>query len=203
MSKLSKLAAILVAGGVAMPLAAQPVAEVGAVYQGSWGFHGETISLDADAAALNGIADSGFGIGASYAGRKGMFNFSVGGSIFFIDDEDEFSQDVENIVTGDQRTQDSSIDAGSLYIDGGLVHSFSDRFEAGVNVGYRYFDIDRTITSCTDCYSEDISIESDSYIKPFARFLFTDRVLGSLAYYSYNGDKGVESTLQFSAEVRM
>ncbi|WP_237057097.1 hypothetical protein [Microbulbifer sediminum] len=198
-----KLIPALLCLGCAGPLAAQPAADAPAAYQGSWGFHGETISIDADAALLNGIADSGFGIGASYAGRKGLFNFSVGGTIFFIDDKDEFSQDVENIVTGDQRTQDSSIDAGSLYIDGGLVHSFSDRFEAGVNVGYRYFDIDRTITSCTDCYSEDISIESDSYIKPFARFLFTDRVLGSLAYYSYNGDKGVESTLQFSAEVRM
>lgn len=162
---------------------------------------GEFLSLNADVAAANGIADDGLGLGFSYSGEKGLFNFTTGASFFFIDDEAEFSQRVENDWTGDQSTEDSSIDAGSLYIDAGVQYPFSGRLALGLNGGYRYFSIDRSITNCRDCYSEDIAVESDTYIKPFARFGFNERWSGTLAYFAYTGDKGAENSLQFEVNV--
>lgn len=172
------------------------------LYKSRWGVNAELINFDPDIAAASGISDSGFGIGVGYAGEKGLFNFNIGASFFIIDDEDEFSQRVENDWTGDESTEDSSIDAGSIYIDGGiqLPLSESGNFVLGLNAGYRYFDIDRGITYCSDCYSENVDIESTTYLKPFARFGFSDAISGTLAYYSYNGDKGADNSLQFSVD---
>ena len=181
---------------------AQEIPSDSGVYRGAWGISGEVINFNADMAALNGISDTGYGLGASYRGEKGLFNFALGLSFFFIDDKDEFSQRVENDWTGDESTEDSSIDAGSLYVDGGVQYPINDSgsFVVGLNAGYRYFDIDRGITNCRDCFSEDITIESDTYLKPFTRFAFSDRVFGSLAYFSYTGDKGAENSMQFEVQ---
>lgn len=183
-------------GGLSCAAAAQPVGSVGAAYESAWGISGEFLSIDADMAAANGIADSGFGLGVSYSGEKGLFNFTAGASFFFIDDEDEFSQRVED-WSGDESTEESSIDAGSLYIDAGVLYPVSEAFSLGLNGGYRYFDIDRGITNCRDCYSESVGVESDTYVKPFARFGFNDSWSGTLAYFAYSGDKGAENSLQF------
>jgi len=198
-----KLMLGLVLGGISSAAAAQEVGSESAEYRGSWGASGEVINFNADIAAANGISDSGFGLGVSYSGEKGLFNFNLGASFFFIDDEEEFSQRVED-WTGDESTEDSSIDAGSLYIDGGILYpvNTSGSFALGLNAGYRYFDIDRGITNCRNCYSEDISIESDAYLKPFARFAFNESISGSLAYFSYTGDKGAENSMQFEVKVR-
>ncbi|GAA5524225.1 hypothetical protein Maes01_00779 [Microbulbifer aestuariivivens] len=193
---------ILPAALLATPLAAQTIFDTGSVYQSSWGVQGESITINSDTAQFNGIGDSGFGIGGSYNGQQGLLNFSVGVTLFFIDDEAQFSQGVQNNLTGDQSTEKSSIDAGSLYVDGGIVYPFSERLQAGVNLGWRYFDVERGISNCSDCYSESVGIDSDTYIKPFARFSFNERYSGSLAYYSYTGDRGMENSVQFSFEFR-
>lgn len=181
---------------------AQQVMDMGPVYRGSWSVSGEVINFDPVVAAYNGISDNGFGLGVGYAGEKGLFNFSVGATFFLIDDEDEFTQQVESDWGGDESTEKSSIDAGSLYIDAGFQYPLSDSFVVGLNGGYRYFDIDRGITNCRDCYSEDVGIDSDTYLKPFARLDFNARLSGALAYYSYSGDKGAEDSLQFGMNFR-
>lgn len=188
--------------GIAASTAAAQGEAASSPYKSRWGASAELINFDPDIAAANGISDSGFGIGVGYAGEKGLFNFSVGASFFFIDDEDEFSQRVENDWTGDESTEDSSIDAGSLYVDGGIQFPLSEsgNFVLGLNAGYRYFNIDRGITYCRDCYNENVDIESTTYLKPFARFGFSDAISGTLAYYSYNGDKGADNSLQFSVD---
>lgn len=197
MYKYKNLLVGLVLGGVSSAAVAQEMGSESAEYRGSWGVSGEVVNIDAGIAAANGVADSGFGLGVSYSGEKGLFNFTVGASFFFIDDEAEFSQRVENDWTGDESTEDSSIDAGSLYFDGGVLYPVGDRFALGLNAGYRYFDIDRSISYCHNCYSEDISVDSDTYLKPFARFGFNEKWSGTLAYFSYTGDKGAENSLQF------
>lgn len=186
--------------GLASAVSAQPVADNVAAYRGGWTLHGELINFDTDIAAASGIADSGFGMGGGYSGEKGLFNFNFGVSFFFIDDEDQFSQWVENDLTGDTSSEESSIDAGSVYLDGGIQFPLTDsgRFVVGLNAGYRYFDIDRGISYCRDCYSEDVDIESTTYLKPFARLAFTDVASGTLSYYRYNGDKGADNSLQFA-----
>lgn len=191
--------------GVLISLASSTAAAQGEMasspYQHRWGASAELINFDPAIAAASGISDSGLGLGASYGGEKGLFNFSLGVSFFYIDDENEFSQRVED-WTGDESTEESSIDAGSVYVDGGIQYPVSDSggFVLGLNAGYRYFDIDRGISYCGDCYSENVKIKSTSYIKPFARFAFSDMVSGTLAYYSYNGDEGADNSLQFSVD---
>lgn len=198
MNNYKKMTLGLLLSAVASAAAAQqPMAE-SAAYRSSWGASGEVINFDPAIAAYNGIDDSGLGMGVSYSGQKGLFNFNIGLSFFFIDDEAEFSQRIENNWTGDESTEESSIDAGSVYIDGGIQVPVSEsgNFLLGLNAGYRYFDIDRGISYCSDCYSEDISIDSDTYLKPFARLFFSDQVSGTLAYYSYTGDKGADDSVQ-------
>ncbi|WP_193161832.1 hypothetical protein [Microbulbifer hainanensis] len=197
-----KVLAGIVLAAVASAASAHQVIDRGAVYRSSWTASGEVINFDPAVAAYNGIADSGFGLGVGYAGEKGWFNFSVGATFFLIDDKNEFTQQVANDWTGNESTEESSIDAGSVYIDAGFQLPVSDSFVVGLNGGYRYFDIDRGITNCRDCYSEDVGVESDTYLKPFARIDFNGRLSGALAYYSYAGDKGVEDSVQFGMNFR-
>lgn len=196
----NQLMALALGAFSATALAQGEMVESGSEYRGSWGVSGEMLSIDSEVAALNGIDDSGYGLGVSYSGEKGLFNFTTGLSFFFIDDNARFRQDVENSLTGKESTEKSSIDAGSIYIDAGIQYPVSDSFRLGLNGGYRYFDIDRSISNCRDCYSQNIDVESDTYIKPFVGFDFSERVSGNLAYFSYTGDKGAESSAQF--EVR-
>ncbi|AMX03364.1 hypothetical protein [Microbulbifer thermotolerans] len=197
MYKYKKLVLGLVLGAISTAAAAQEQVEEGAEYRGSWGISAEFINFNTDVATVNGIADSGIGLGGSYSGEKGLFNFTIGASLFYVDDKAEFSQRVQNSWTDDEYTEDSSIDAVSLYLDGGILYPLSEGVSLGMNVGYRYFDIDRSIANCSNCYSEEIQIESDTYLKPFARFTFNDRFSGTLAYFSYTGDKGAENSVQF------
>ncbi|WP_346837580.1 outer membrane beta-barrel protein [Microbulbifer sp. SAOS-129_SWC] len=191
--------ALAVMAGVA---SAQQGMDMGPVYRGSWTASGEVINFDPVVAANDGISDSGFGLGVGYAGEKGLFNFSVGATFYFIDDNNEFTQRVQNDLTGNQSTEKSSIDAGSLYVDAGLQYPLTDSLTIGLNGGYRYFDISRTISNCRDCASEGVSIDNDTYLKPFAALDFNERISGALAYYSYSGDKGTEDSLQFGVNFR-
>ncbi len=192
----------LVLGVMSFAAAAQQLVSEVAEYRSSWGVSGEVINFNADIAAANGISDSGIGLGLSYSGEEGLFNFTFGVSFFLIHDRDKFSQEVEDTWSGDESTEDSSIDAGSLYVDGGIRYPLSGSFALGLNAGYRYFDIERAITNCRDCYKEDVGIDSDTYLKPFVRFAFNESISGSLAYFSYTGDKGAENSLQFEVGAR-
>jgi len=196
-NELGKICAGIALAAMASVAGAQQGIDTGPVYRGSWTASGEVINFDPAVAAYDGISDSGFGLGVGYAGEKGLFNFSVGATFYFIDDENKFTQRVESDWSGDTSTEKSSIDAGSLYIDAGFQYPLSESFTIGLNGGYRYFDISRTISNCRDCYSEGVRIDSDTYLKPFARLDFNERFSGDLAYFSYSGDKGADDSLQF------
>lgn len=176
----------------------------GSVYRSSWNASGEIINFDPEVAAYNGISDSGVGMGFGYSGEKGLFNFNVGLSAFFIDDKEEFSQRVES-NWGGESTEDSSISAISLQFDGGVQYPVTEsgNFVVGLNLGYRYLDISREIANCSNCYSENVSIGSDTYLKPFARLAFNDRISGTLALYNYAGDEGVDNSVQFVVDWRI
>ncbi|GAB2524451.1 hypothetical protein [Microbulbifer agarilyticus] len=177
-----------------------PMAEVSEnYYQGSWSLHGEIFNFDADVARIDGVSDSGFGLGAGYSGEYGLFNFNIGAGAILVDDKAEFSQYVENEWSGDRSTEDSSIAAWNLNVDAGVQYPLSEsrKFLVGLNLGYRHLDMSRQIAGCSNCYSEDIAISGDTYLKPFVKLAFTDRVSGTLSMYRYGGDEGVDNSVQF------
>ncbi|MBB5212542.1 outer membrane beta-barrel protein [Microbulbifer hydrolyticus] len=168
-------------------------------YQGSWGINGELFNFDPVEAYYDGVSDTGFGLGAGYAGEYGLFNFNIGIGAILVDDEDEFSQQVEYDWSGDRSTESSSISALTAMVDAGVQFPLTDsrRFLVGLNAGYRHLDMSREITNCSDCYSENIYISGDTYLKPFVKLAFNQRVNGSLALYQYSGDQGLEDSVQF------
>lgn len=174
------------------------------VYLDSWSFNGEVFSFDSQVARYNGISDSGFGLGVGYSGEKGLFNFNVALGAIIIDDKAEFSQSVED-GWGDRSTEDSSISAITANIDAGIQYPVSEsgNFVLGLNAGYRHFDISREIAYCTNCYSEDVSIGGDTYLKPFAKMAFNERFDGTLALYNYTGDEGQDNSVQLSLNWKM
>lgn len=182
-----------------------PAAPSDSVYLGSWTVHGEMFSFDAEEARYNGISDSGFGLGGGYAGEYGLFNFNIGVGAILVDDKAEFSQQVENNWSGSRSTEESSISALTVTVDAGIQYPLSDsgHFLVGLNAGYRHLDISREIANCSNCYSENVTISGDTYLKPFVKLGFSDRIDGILALYRYNGDEGLESSVQLQVNWKM
>lgn len=172
---------------------------VNSVYRGSWTFQGELFNFDSQVARYEGISDSGYGLGAGYSGEKGLFNFNVALGVILIDDKDEFDQLVED-NDGDVSTKSSSISAVTANIDAGIQYpvSRSGNFVLGLNVGFRELEAEREISNCRNCYTEGVGLGGETYFKPFVKMAFNNRFDGTLALFSYTGDKGLDNSLQFS-----
>lgn len=175
------------------------VEPVNSVYRGSWALQGEVFNFDAQVARYEGISDSGYGLGVGYSGEKGLFNFNVALGVILIDDKDQFDQLVED-NDGDISSKESSISAVTANIDAGVQYpvSRSGNFILGLNVGFRQLEAEREIANCSNCYTEGVGLGSETYVKPFAKMRFNDRLDGTLALFSYTGDKGLDNSVQFT-----
>jgi|GEM_PF-1101076 len=172
---------------------------VNSVYRGSWALQGDVFNFDAQVAHHEGIADSGYGLGAGYSGEKGLFNFNIALGVILIDDKDQFDQFVED-SDGDISTRESSISAVTANIDAGIQYpvSHSGNVVLGLNVGFRQLEAEREIANCTNCYTEGVGLGSETYFKPFAKMRFNERLDGTLALFNYAGDKGLDNSVQFT-----
>ncbi|WP_299596532.1 hypothetical protein [uncultured Microbulbifer sp.] len=172
---------------------------INSFYQGSWAFQGELFNFDPEVARYEGISDSGYGLGAGYSGEKGLFNFNIALGVILIDDEDQFEQDVE-YEGGGFGTESSSISAVTANLDAGVQYpvSSSGNLILGLNVGFRQLEAEREISNCSNCDTEGVGLGSETYFKPFAKMTFGKRWDGTLALFSYTGDKGLDNSVQFS-----
>lgn len=138
-------------------------------YAGSWKFgaHIGVDTLDSEAAANSWIEDSAWNVGGSASYAKGRWLTSFGLSILVYDDNAGFSQETENYF-GDTETSDSAATGALLSFAFGPKWHFGEyqdtmvSTQAGVGV---MIMSSRSIPNCSDCYEEDIDINSGAFLK--------------------------------------
>jgi len=139
---------------------------------GGWFFAGGVIGIDGKTADEQGVGDSAalLDFGYSWLWNK-QFLLTLGLSVPIINDKDSFSQDVQSNYGGDVRRASSSINAWGAIIEGAYQRSLNDKSWIGLGGGYRSLSADRSISNCSDCYSEDLSLHGGLYLRPHIGFL--------------------------------
>jgi hypothetical protein len=169
---LKKFAPILplCAALLALPVAAADVYEsrtYGPTSGWSWSAHVDHMNIDEDVAFEEGIEDTYTAIGGAaeyYSGDSDM-TLSLGLSIIFYDDNAEFSQYVED-YWGDDYYRSSDATGGQAFIEYGPKYKFGANNQSFfvVRGGLSgIFFSERSISSCSNCYSEDIDVDGGLY----------------------------------------
>lgn len=154
----------------ATPVLAQDVYEsrtYGPTSGWSWSAHVDHINIDDDAAAEQGVEDYFTAIGgaAEYYTSESDMTLSIGLSIMLYEDNAEFSQYVED-WWGDEYYESSDATGGQAFIEYGPKYKFgandSSFFVVRGGLSGIFFS-ERSISSCSNCYSEDIDIDGGLY----------------------------------------
>lgn len=154
----------------------------------SWGGNVSFMSLDSKVATQNGVSDSVTNIELSYNFQKEKIIGAIGFSGFILDDRETFSQVVED-NWGDVSTATSDISAFGFFGEAGYQHQLSNNLYAEIVGGLNISTFERTIANCSDCHSEDLSIDTGLYIKPRIRFMANESISISVAFVNYvSGD---------------
>jgi hypothetical protein len=133
----------------------------------TWSGHIEHVNIDKDAAWLEGIDDSATAIGfaAERYTDSNDFTLSLGASFLIYNDNDEFAQYVED-YWGDTDYSESDADAFMLFAEYGPKYRFGANnmgfFTARAGIS-GILGSERSISSCSNCYSEDIDIKGGAY----------------------------------------
>lgn len=133
----------------------------------SWSGHLDHMTFDKEEAWNQGIADNATAIGfaAERFTNTSDNTISLGMSFIFYNDDDEFAQYVED-YWGDEDYAESSANALSVFAEYGPKYQFgADKlnfFTVRGGVSGMLFS-ERSISGCSDCYSEDIDINGGLY----------------------------------------
>lgn len=169
-----------------------------------WSFGGylESLSLNSEKAAREGIDDSALALGfnADYF-SDGPMSVSLGSAWVKYDDNRGFDQQVEVVGgfdDGDIQTASSDASAFLVYADAGPRFTFGRSSYFSAKAGFTaFFASERAIGNCSDCFSEDIDIDGGAYIQTAFGHSF-DRVSIGFVYNQYLDDnKGVSDGFRF------
>lgn len=169
-----------------------------------WSFGGylESLSLNPEKAAREGIDDSALALGfnADYF-SNGLMAVSLGSAWVKYNDNRGFSQRVEVVGgfnDGDVQTASSDASAFLAYADAGPRFTFGRSSYFSVKAGFAtFFASERAIGNCNDCFSEGIDIDGGAYIQTAFGHSF-DRVSIGFVYNQYlDDDKGVSDGFRF------
>lgn len=133
----------------------------------SWSAHVDHINIDEKIAAEQGIDDYFTAIGgaAEYYTSDSNMTLSLGLSIILYDDNAEFRQYVED-WWGDDYYESSDATGGQAFIEYGPKYKFgandSSFFVVRGGLSGIFFS-ERSISSCRNCYSEDIDVDGGLY----------------------------------------
>ncbi|WP_440902998.1 outer membrane beta-barrel protein [Catenovulum sp. SX2] len=149
-----------------------------------------SIGIDKTVAFFEGIGDSATSIRFGYEDQTGNFVWGVGVSGLLYDDEEKFSQQVENSWSGKQSSESSDADAFGVYGEIGYRHAFNETISATFMGGYDFtITSERGISNCSNCYSEDIDVSAGLYVAPRLDIQFNESFLMQLSYQNYlSGD---------------
>jgi len=154
----------------------------------SWRISVDSLSLDSNKTIQEGLADSTTGIGLGLDFRKGLIVGGFGMYAGSIDDENGFSQAVEDQF-GNQSVADSTTSVLSFYGEAGASYLVAGLAYLEIVGGFQSLSITRSISNCSDCDSEDMDLSGGVYVKPRVRVPFGEKFMGSLSLMSYlSGD---------------
>lgn len=157
----------------------------------------ETLELNPDKAKLEGVGKEAIIFGGNMNYQFARY-LNVGGGIGYmiIDDENKFSQRVENIFD-DEEDKSSDILGLTTSLELGVSHMLR-RVHFGVNGGFRYLHMEREISSCSNCRSEDVDIDSSSYYRPFLRYYASPYLGFEASMIDYSKDKELDRSVKVS-----
>lgn len=145
------------------------------------------------------VDDIAHSIGIYYKGEpRSFYQFAIGLDYVYIEDDNPFSEDVKNAVTGEKLSRESSVTGTSIYGELGLIlkDHLVENLTIGVLGGYRYNNISRSIFRCSSCEEQELdNFKSSSYIKPFIEYQITKRIHVQLGYSHYLNDEGFDSSI--------
>lgn len=138
-----------------------------------WQFGGRvgTLSIDSDSAQQEGIDDTAYLVGGYVDYIQNGWVTSINLDIAVYDDNEEFEQLVEGdgvFNDGDRSYESSDASAVLISIATGYQWSFgeddsvSTRAQAGFTA---VVASERSISFCSDCFSEDIDIDGGAFVK--------------------------------------
>ncbi len=141
----------------------EPIRETG----WSWSGHADHINIDKDAAEEQWIEDTAFAVGgaAEYFASDSENTLSLGASILFYRDNAAFSQYVED-WWGYDGYETSDANAFMLFAEYGPKYRFGQDNMSFFTVRGGVSGIlasERSISNCSNCYSEDIEIDGGVY----------------------------------------
>ncbi len=133
----------------------------------SWSGHVEQVNLDKEAAASQGIDPTAVAIGgaAEYFTNSSEMTISLGANVILYNDNQEFVQYVRD-YWGDRNYEESDASGFSLFAEFGPKYRFgSDNLSFVVVRGGASVMLasERSISDCSNCYSEDIDIDGGVY----------------------------------------
>lgn len=159
------------------------------------------VSLDEKAAASEAVKDDANYFRLGWQRRSDAFVFGLGLSSYIYKDRAGFSQEVEDYF-GDVSTEDSSATSFNLFGELGYSHPLSSMVRLELVTGFELvLSSERSINNCSDCYSEDIDLDSGAYIMPRVLLQTEKGFTAGLAYQHFiNGDveKGPSLVLGWS-----
>lgn len=158
----------------------------------------ESLSLDTEKASEEGIEDSANVFGFVANDQQGLLMVSMGLGIIVYKDNEEFKQAVQ-YFNDDIDTESSDATGLLLHFDVGprfqLGQSRASYFALKGGIG-KVAASERSISNCSNCYSEDINIDGGPYVQA-ALGVGSDNLGVALQFSKYtNEEKGLSSGLR-------
>ncbi|WP_199608841.1 hypothetical protein [Flocculibacter collagenilyticus] len=174
---------------------------------GEWGFTvtASAIGIDSEAAAKEGISDSAYTIGLTMDYVKNSWITTFGFDLAVYDDENEFSQDVVGTGLyndGDRETKSSSANGAIFSIASGYQKLYGENQDTAVNMQAGFSIVgfsERSISTCTDCRSEDIDIDGGAFVKLSAVKSGEKFSVGAYIQQYISGDLGTAVGVQIGS----
>lgn len=177
-------------------IAFQASAQDQSLSEWQWDLNISSVSIDSDAALQQGVDDSAFslGVAANYVSANWVTSFTL--DLFLYDDNNEFRQDVigEGLFNSGDRTVESSEATAALFsVATGYRWKFGEKDAAAFDLqgGYSVVGFsERSISNCSDCYSEDIDLDGGAFIQASIRRNISSYSIGLFTKQYVSGDLG-------------
>ncbi|WP_144395096.1 hypothetical protein [Pleionea sediminis] len=142
------------------------------VFQAStWSIAAGLTNIEQKAAFEECVDDTAFYLNFTYTQQDGHFIYGAGMTGYLFDDKCKFRQDVED-TWGDRHTASSSANGFGFFGELGYSHPIKpEAIHFDTLFGLEKLWAERSISNCSNCYSEDIDINAGFYLKPQFKFI--------------------------------
>ncbi len=154
----------------------------------TWRLSVDQLSLDSDKTASEGVDDSTIGLGLAIDIKRDHLVGGFGMYIGSIDDSRGFTQTVQDQY-GNITEADSTVSVLSFFGEFGGSYQLLNEVFGELVAGYQTMSVDRSISNCSDCDSQDIPVDGGLYVKPRLKVALGEKYMLSASYMSYlSGD---------------